>query len=140
MTRHETFTIETKGTSDTVDITERVAAAVAGSGVREGTVLVFTPHSTAAVTTIENEPFVLKDLSELLERLLPAGARYEHEKAWGEANGFSHLRSSLLGTSLVLPVEDGMPVLGPWQQVVLVECDAKGRPRTVRCTVSGDAD
>lgn len=138
MVRHETFTVETKGTSDVIDITERVGEAVAASKVMDGLVLVFTPHSTAAVTTIENEPFVLKDLAELLERLLPASARYEHEKAWGETNGFSHLRSSMLGTSLTLPVADGVPVLGPWQQVVLIECDTKGRPRMVRCTVIGE--
>ena len=119
----------------TAHVTFAVFAAVL---LLHGLINVFSLHSTGSVTIIENEPHLIKDLKALLEKLVPAKAKYEHEKAWNEKNGFSHLRGTLLGFSVTIPVVDGVPVLGPWQQVIFIENDLKGRPRNIRCTVIGE--
>ena len=112
-------------------------AADSGLGT-EGSVLVFTPGSTAAVTTIEYEPGALSDLERLLEELAPAGGEYAHNRCWGDGNGYSHLRSALLGPSLTVPLEAGRLMLGAWQQIVVLDFDNRPRRRKVVVSVQGE--
>jgi len=127
----------TKGT-DIFDLTDDLRRLVEKSGVRNGTVIVFVPGSTAAVTTIEFEPGVLEDLKRAIERLAPRGERYDHDAAWGDGNGYSHVRSALLGPSCAVPVSGGRLMLGTWQQVILLDFDNRPRQRAVVVQVSGE--
>ena len=125
------FTISTKGFCDIIDITSRVEEVVRKSGVKEGICIISCPGSTIGITTIENEPQLLKDFKELMEKLVPSDKKYHHDDVWGEANGFSHLRSSLIKPFLTVPVENGKLVLGQWQNLVLMDFDNRPREREV---------
>ena len=138
MNYQEQISVSTKGHGDMHDLTGQVAAAVAASRVRTGTVNVFNIGSTAAVGTIEFEPGLLQDLPAILDRLIPPSRSYGHEQAWHDGNGHSHLQATLLGPSLTVPIADGKLVLGTWQQIFHLECDVRGRKRTVVITVSGE--
>jgi secondary thiamine-phosphate synthase enzyme len=129
--------IETTGHGHMQDLTDEVAEVVARSGVATGLVHVFNVGSTAAVGTIEFEPGLQHDLPSILDRLMPPGQHYGHEKRWHDGNGHSHLQASTLGPDLTVPVADGQPVLGTWQQVFHLECDIKPRRREVVVTVLG---
>ena len=120
------------------DITSAVTAWVAESGVRTGTVTVQAVGSTGGMTTIEYESGALADLHRALEALAPADAHYEHNARWGDGNGFSHVRSALLKTSVTLPVLDGRVQLGTWQQIVVLNFDNHARDREVVGVVTGD--
>ena len=120
------------------DVTEEVERLVAGSGVREGMVVVSLTGSTGSVTTIEYEEGALADLRRALDRLAPASGDYAHNARWGDGNGFSHVRSALLKTSLALPVVDGRPQLGTWQQIVVINLDNRSREREVVAVVVGE--
>lgn len=127
---------ETRGEGDIIDLTPRVREAVRESGVREGLVNVFVTGSTAAVTTIEFESGVLTDLVRALSTVAPDSIPYAHDGAWGDGNGRSHVKAAIVGPSVSVPVTGGEPVLGTWQQVVLLELDVRqGRDRTVIITV-----
>ena len=128
----------TKGFSDVVDLSGEVEGIVAKSGIKNGLVCVFVAGSTAGITTIEYEPGVINDLKRALEKLAPENEEYEHNKKWGDGNGFSHVRSALLKTSLTIPVVDGQLVLGTWQQVVLIDFDNRSREREVVVQVLGE--
>jgi secondary thiamine-phosphate synthase enzyme len=129
--------IRTAAHGEMHDLTDAVARVVSESGVRTGLVHVFHVGSTGAVGTIEFEPGLQRDLPEALDRLLPPGRHYGHEQAWHDGNAHSHLQATLLGPSLTVPVRDGAPVLGTWQQIVHLECDIKPRQRTIVVTVLG---
>jgi secondary thiamine-phosphate synthase enzyme len=118
------------------DVTTEVADLVARSGVREGMVVVSVTGSTGAVTTIEYEEGALADLRRALDQLAPADADYAHNARWGDGNGFSHVRSALLKTSLAIPVVDGRPALGTWQQIVVLNLDNRAREREVVAVVT----
>ena len=120
------------------DLTGEVAAMVAASGVRTGTVTVFNVGSTAAIGTIEFEPGLERDLPDILDKLVPPSRNYGHEQAWHDGNGHSHLQATLLGPSLAVPITNGKLLLGTWQQVFHLECDVRGRQRTVVVTVVGE--
>ena len=120
------------------DLTGRVAEIVAASGVQTGTAHIFNVGSTASIGAIEFEPGLKRDLPEMLEKLLPPSRNYGHEQAWHDGNGHSHLQATLLGPSLTVPVSDGQLVLGTWQQIFHLECDVRGRQRTIVVTVLGD--
>jgi secondary thiamine-phosphate synthase enzyme len=113
------------------DVTDDVAKLLAGSGVREGMVVVSLTGSTGAITTIEYEPGALADLRRALDVLAPPNEDYEHNARWGDGNGFSHVRSALLKTSIVVPVLDGRLALGEWQQIVVINLDNRAREREV---------
>ena len=130
--------LKTQGHNDTHDITRAVQESVTQSKVRNGTVTVFVPGSTAGITTIEFEPGAVSDLSDFLNGMLPEDQPYKHNKAWDDDNGFSHLRAALIGPSLTVPVIDGKLGLGTWQQIVLVDFDNRPRERTFTVTVLGD--
>lgn len=114
-----------------IDITDKVQSVVSKSEKDEGAVVVFVAHSTCAITTIEYEPGLRKDMPNILEKIAPKSADYEHNKTWGDGNGYSHVRASLIGPSLAVPFEHGRLCLGQWQQIVLMELDTRPRERTV---------
>jgi secondary thiamine-phosphate synthase enzyme len=138
MVFQEQFTVSTCGHGDMHDLTEQVAAVVARSKVRTGLVHVFNVGSTAAVGTVEFEPGLQKDVPAALDRLLPPSRDYGHEQAWHDGNGHSHLQATLLGPGLTVPVGEGKLMLGAWQQVFHLECDTRGRQRTIVVTVVGE--
>ena len=138
MTYQQQISINTSGHGDTHDLTEKVTAIVAASRIRTGTVNVFNIGSTAAVGAIEFEPGLRQDLPEILDKLIPPSRDYGHEEAWHDGNAHSHLQATLLGPSLTVPVTNGKPVLGTWQQIFHLECDVRGRQRTIVVTVLGD--
>ncbi len=138
MTKQQQLSIHTKGHGDMHDLTGSVAQVIANSGVRTGLAHVFNIGSTAAVGTIEFEPGLRQDLPEVLDKLIPASRNYGHEQAWHDGNGHSHLQATMLGPSLTVPIADGKPVLGTWQQIFHLECDVRGRDRTVVVTLVGD--
>ncbi|MBI4330486.1 MAG: YjbQ family protein [Chloroflexi bacterium] len=130
--------LKTQGQCDIVDITPRVAKEVSASGVKDGLVTVFVSGSTAGLTTIEYESGLIADFKSLWQRIAPAGLPYEHDGRWGDGNGFSHVRASLLGASLVVPFAGGKLALGTWQQIVLVDFDNRPRSREVVLQIMGD--
>jgi secondary thiamine-phosphate synthase enzyme len=138
MTYQQQISITTKGHGDMHDLTEQVAAAVTSSRIQTGTASIFNVGSTAAVGAIEFEPGLERDLPALLDRLIPPSREYGHEQAWHDGNGHSHLQATLLGPSLTAPVSGGKLLLGTWQQIFHLECDVRGRRRTVVVTVTGD--
>ena len=124
---------------DIINISQEVSKAIAKSGVKNGLVNLFVQHSTAALTTIEYEPGVLSDLRRALSVVAPDDGDYAHNARWGDGNGRSHVKASIIGPSLTLPVSAGELMCGTWQQIVLLELDVNaGRERTVICTVSGE--
>ncbi len=133
-----TLRIPTRGMTDVVNLTDRVADLVRQSALRNGIATVFVPGSTAGVTTIEFESGVLGDLKDAFERLIPQGIHYSHDARWGDGNGFSHVRASLLGPSLTVPFSEGELLLGTWQQLVLVDFDNRSRDREVIVQIQGE--
>jgi len=131
------ISVTTQGHGDMHDLTDEVATAVADSGVRTGIVNVFNVGSTAAIGTIEFEPGLRADMPAILDKLIPPSRNYGHEQAWHDGNGHSHLQATLLGPSLTVPIADGKLILGTWQQIFHLECDVRGRQRTVIITVLG---
>jgi len=130
--------VQTRGHGDMHDVTLQVSEQVARSGVKTGVAHIFCVGSTAAVGAIEFEPGLQRDLPETLDRLIPPSRNYGHEQAWHDGNGHSHLQATLLGPSLTVPVAAGKPVLGTWQQIILLECDVRPRERTLVVTVLGE--
>ena len=126
----EKIRLRTKGSGDLINITDEVSSILGRSKFKDGSVTVFVAGSTAAITTFEYEPGLIKDVRDLYEKLIPSSERYSHDETWGDANGFSHLRAALQGPSLTVPFENGKLVLGTWQQVVLAEFD--NRPERER--------
>ena len=120
------------------DVTPEVEALVEQSGVKTGAVVVAVTGSTAAITTIEYESGALADLRRALDALAPANDDYAHNARWGDGNGFSHVRSALLKTSVSLPVAQGRLVLGTWQQIVVINLDNRAREREVVAVVVGE--
>ncbi|MBP1928181.1 secondary thiamine-phosphate synthase enzyme [Methanolinea mesophila] len=131
--------VTTQGEGEIHDITPHVREVLDESGVKDGMANVFITGSTAAVTTIEYETGVLRDLSRALSVLAPDNAKYSHDAAWGDGNGRSHVKAALVGPSLSVPVADGSLALGTWQQIVLLELDVRSsRTRTILVTVWGE--
>jgi secondary thiamine-phosphate synthase enzyme len=136
----ETHAIElqTEGNADVQDITDRVAAAVRDSGLAAGTVTIFCPSSTSALTTIEYESGAVSDLRRLFDEIVPPGRPYAHNARWGDGNGHSHVRAALLGPSLTVPFVDGRLALGTWQQIVYLDFDNRPRSRRLVVQVMGE--
>jgi secondary thiamine-phosphate synthase enzyme len=129
------FSVKTKGHNDIIDITDKVQGVVAESRVKNGLCLVFVAHSTCAITTLEYEEGLIEDLKELLEKLVPSNKKYRHDERWRDNNGYAHLRSALVGTSFVVPVQDGKAKLGTWQQIILIDFDNRPREREVEVKI-----
>jgi secondary thiamine-phosphate synthase enzyme len=131
--------VSTKGNGQILDITQQVGHAVAESGILAGTATLFVIGSTAGITTTEYEPgLVNHDIKAAFEKIAPENARYEHEETWHDDNGHSHVRASLLGPSLTVPVVEGKLTLGRWQQIVLIDFDTDNRSRQVVCQIIGE--
>ena len=133
----ETLERSTTADTDILDLTADVEAAVEAAGVERGWVMVFAPGSTAGITTIEYESGCLEDLARAVEQLAPREGDYAHNRRWGDGNGYSHVRSALIGPSLVLPIHQGQVVHGTWQQIVLCDFDNRPRQRRVLVEVMG---
>ncbi|MHA1772205.1 MAG: secondary thiamine-phosphate synthase enzyme YjbQ [Candidatus Thorarchaeota archaeon] len=135
---HEKIRIQTRGHCDMTDITGQVDTVIRNSEIRNGICTVFCVGSTGAVTTIEYEGGLLKDFPEAMERIAPRDAVYEHHLRWGDGNGHSHVRASVVGPSLTIPIEEGRLTLGTWQQLVFVDFDVRPRSRAIHVTILGE--
>ncbi len=139
MTHAGRFQVATHGDTHVLDITDEVSAIVVQAGIREGLLVVFVVGSTAGITTTEAEPGLLThDLKAFFERIAPHDRYYRHEETWHDDNGHAHVRASLLGPSLTVPVVEGRMTLGTWQQIVLLDFDTRGRQREVVVQIVGE--
>jgi secondary thiamine-phosphate synthase enzyme len=138
MVQTKQIALSTHGEGEVIDITASVAACVHDSGCKQGIVTVFAPGSTCAVTTIEYERGLLKDLEDLWQRLAPRWAHYQHDATWHDGNGFSHIRAAMIGPSLTVPIVDSNLALGTWQQVVFVDFDNGPRERELVVQIMGE--
>ena len=141
------ITIETKKITEStagfcaiIDITAKLKEHIQRVKIRAGTATLFVSGSTAALTTIEHEPGLIQDLKEFVEKYIPSDRRYHHDDRWGDNNGFSHLRASLFGPSLAIPIENGAPSLGTWQQVILLDFDNRPRTREIIVQLIGEKE
>lgn len=138
MTFSDTIALSTKGFSETIDITGKVLRIAQQSNIKDGLVTVFCKGSTGAVTTIEYESGVIKDLQRVLEKIVPSNIPYEHDKRWGDGNGFSHVRASLMKPSLTVPLINQQLILGTWQQIVFMDFDNRKRNREIVVHIVGE--
>ncbi len=138
MIHQEHIKLQTRGHRDVHDLTPMVVDIVARSGIQRGLAHVFNIGSTGSVGTIEYEPGLAADLPAVLDHLVPPGSHYGHEHAWHDGNGHSHLQATLMGPSLTVPVMNGRPVLGQWQQVIHLECDVQSHQRAILVTIIGE--
>jgi len=132
------ISLKTRGEGDIRDITQQVQKITTKSGLKNGLVCIFNPGSTGAVTTLEYEPGLLIDLPVALDRLAPKDVTYQHELRWHDGNGHSHVRASIIGPSLMVPLENGHLLLGTWQQIVFLEFDVCHRRRNLIVQVIGE--
>jgi len=132
------ISLQTKGNCDIIDITPQVEQQVAETDINNGTATLFVAGSTAGIATIEFESGALSDFQSMWERNIPQNIPYNHDRRWGDGNGYSHVRASLLGASLVIPFNDKMLTLGTWQQIVLVDFDNRPRSRQLILQIMGD--
>ena len=130
--------LSTRGDSDIHDITGNVAKQVSQSGLKNGTVTIFCPSSTSALTTIEYENGALNDLKRLFNEITPQNREYAHNARWGDGNGHSHVRAALLGPSLTIPFVNGSLTLGTWQQIIYVDFDNRPRKRELILQMIGE--
>src|SRR4030042_2073147 len=139
MIKTQEINIKTKGNCEVVNITEQVGRAVARSDISDGAVTIFNIGSTAGITTTEYEPGLANyDLKAAFEKIAPENGRDEHEETWHDDNGHAHVRASLLGPSLSVPIVAGRLTLGTWQQIILVDFDTRARTRTIICQIIGE--
>jgi secondary thiamine-phosphate synthase enzyme len=134
----EQITIRTKGQSDIINVTDEVRTIIRKSGIENGLVNVFVVGSTASVSTIEYEPALVQDRRDQLEKIVPSDLESRHSQTWGDDNGFSHIRATLMGPGITVPVSKGSMVLGTWQQIVVIDHDNRGRSRTIFIQVMGE--
>ncbi len=132
------ITLQTQGECDIIDITPQVAQHLAATTINSGIATLFVAGSTAALSTIEFEPGLVADFQNMWQRNVPRGITYHHDRRWGDGNGYSHIRASLLGPSLVVPFADKKLTLGTWQQVVLVDFDNRPRSREIVLQIIGE--
>lgn len=125
------FLMNTRGFTDIIDITQKVKSAVYKHNLKNGNVVVALPGSTAAITTIEYEPGLIKDLPDILNEIAPMDKTYHHDDTWHDGNGYAHIRAALIGSSVTIPLIDGALLLGTWQQIVLIDFDNKPRARNI---------
>ena len=132
------ISLQTRGDADIHDITDQIAHHVAQSGLKDGTVTIFCPSSTSALTTIEYENGALSDLKRLFNEIIPQDREYAHNARWHDGNGHSHVRAALLGPSLTVPFVNGELTLGTWQQIIYVDFDNRPRRRELVLQLIGE--
>lgn len=139
MLKIESFSLQLATTTETdvLNLTSLVQQRIAAAAVDNGLLTLFTPGSTAALTTIEFEPGVVNDLKKAIDRLIPWDMSYEHDRRWGDGNGYSHVRAALFKPDLSIPIENKRLILGTWQQIVLLDFDNRPRERTIRGQIMG---
>jgi len=130
--------IETKGDCDIIDITTQVAGEISDSDIDSGTATIFISGSTAGITTVEYEIGLISDLKEMWKRIVPSNMPYQHDRRWGDGNGHSHVRASLLGPSLTIPFVRKRMALGTWQQIIVIDFDNRPRSREVVIQLLGE--
>ena len=128
---NEHFMINTEGNTDIIDITKQVQNCVYQHELKDALVCVSIQGSTSAVTTIEYENGLIEDLREALEKIAPSGKDYHHDEIWHDGNGYAHIRSALIGSSVSVALKDGLLNLGTWQQIILMDFDNKPRSRNI---------
>ncbi len=138
MVQGETISLEMRGYSDMRDITDRVQKIVTKASISGGVACVFVIGSTASVSTIEYEPALVEDMRDQLEMFAPHTMHTRHSETWGDDNGFSHIRATMMGPGITVPVHDGQLVLGTWQQIVVIDHDNRSRSRKVFVQVLGE--
>ena len=138
MIETRTIVFNTEAEMDVVDVTKDVADTLADVPITNGIVTVFCPGSTGALTTMEFEPGLVKDMQELFEKLAPRDHYYHHEERWHDNNGHSHVRASLIGASVTIPFRDKRLMLGTWQQIVFYDFDVRARERELIVQVMGE--
>ena len=134
----ESLNFSTKGMTDIINITEELEHLLDDSKLKEGNMTVFCPGSTAAITTIEYEPGLIRDLPEFLDEIIPQDRSYHHDETWGDNNGYAHLRSALFKTSLTVPFIHSKLILGTWQQVIFIDFDNRSRERNLVVQLIGE--
>ena len=130
--------ISSRGHTDIIDLTRDVQELLRDSGLSEGNLTLFVSGSTAGITSIEYEPGLLQDLPEAFEKFAPTGVTYHHDAAWGDGNGYAHVRAALLGPSFTAPFVGGKLLLGTWQQIVIIDFDNRPRQRSVVVQMMGE--
>jgi secondary thiamine-phosphate synthase enzyme len=134
----ESISLTTRGDADIHDITDQISRHITQCGLEDGTVTVFCPSSTSALTTIEYEGGALSDLRRLFDEIVPRNREYAHNERWHDGNGHSHIRAALLGPSLTIPFVDGELTLGTWQQVIYIDFDNRPRQRKLVVQLIGE--
>ena len=132
------ISLQTKGNCDIIDITPQVEQQVAETDITNGTVTLFITGSTAGITTIESESGLLSDFKSMWERSVPKNIAYDHDRRWGDGNGYSHVRASLLGASLVVPFTNNRLAVGTWQQIIVIDFDNRPRSRQIILQIMGE--
>ena len=133
-----TISLNTKGNADIQDVTNQITQIVGEGGLENGTITLFTPSATSALTTIEFESGCISDLRRLFDEIIDPQRHYAHNARWGDGNGHSHVRAALLGPSLSIPFVEGRLTLGTWQQVIFVDFDNRERRREIVVQVIGE--
>ncbi|MDK1028868.1 MAG: secondary thiamine-phosphate synthase enzyme YjbQ [Anaerolineae bacterium] len=130
--------LNTRGNADIQNLTEEIANLVSASELTNGTVTIFCPSATSALTTIEYESGCVSDLQRLFDEIIPQNTEYAHNAKWHDGNGHSHVRAALLGPSLTIPFVNKRLTLGTWQQVVFVDFDVRARSRELVLQIIGE--
>lgn len=138
MTIIERINIKTKGHTDIIDVTDQINMLLKKNNIKNGIVNIHCPGSTGAVSTIEFEPGLIKDIKTYLENIFPYNEYYAHHNTWNDDNGSAHLRSFFIKTSLTIPFEDMELILGTWQQIIFIDFDTRSRTRNLIITIMGD--
>jgi secondary thiamine-phosphate synthase enzyme len=138
MVKTGSIQLNTRGNADVQDITSQIAQVVIASEVKNGTVTIFCPSATSALTTIEYESGCVSDLQRLFDEIIPGNREYAHNARWGDGNGHSHVRAALLGPSLTIPFVENRLTLGTWQQVIYVDFDVRSRQRELVVQIIGE--
>lgn len=130
--------LTSRGSTDIIDITQKVQECIDSGGLQNGLVTIFCPSSTSGITTIEYEPGVLEDLKKVFNEIVPSENTYQHDEAWHDGNGYSHIRAALLKASISIPLMDGRLTLGTWQQIVFIDFDTRPRKRELIIQILGE--
>ena len=134
----DNINIKTSGENDIIDITDKTQKIIEESKIKDGIICLFIPGSTGGITTIEYEPGLKKDLPIALEKIAPKDIYYYHHETWHDDNGRSHVKASIIGPSITIPIRDSRLIHGTWQQIVFIELDTKPRNRRIIAQIIGE--
>ena len=135
---YEEINLKTKGEVDILDITKSIQKIVKNSKIKSGIACIYVPGSTGTISTIEYEPGLKQDVPEALEKIAPKDKYYKHHETWHDDNGHSHVRATLMGPSITVPIKDNEVIHGTWQQIVFIELDTRNRSREIIVQIVGE--